>query len=114
MRKQADNYYDVAELWQMATEKGRLRYRVRSHGQAVSLRQRAYKWRKRQLELTADRLGEIPGIPPTTPYDVFTISIRDPDDNYIPPGQKGTPPGEYFDLVFYIREAGGVVIEEED
>ena len=112
-RKTADNYFDVAELWGLALDRGGLRYRLNSYGKAVSLRQRCYRWRKRQLELTGERMGDIPGIPPSTPYDVYAISIRDDQDIGIAVGTKGTPVSRHFDLVFYTREAGGEIIEEE-
>ncbi len=109
-RKKADDYFDAAQLWEGMQERGGGRYRVRNYGTAVSLRQRCYKWRLRQQELTAQRLGETPGIPPSTPYDGYKISLRDSNDQ---PVITGKPSGEHthFDLLFYVEDLSGEFVE---
>ncbi len=116
-RKNPASMFDAAELWQKAVERLEegieLRWRVKSYGYAVNIRQKCYSWRKKQLQLAAERIGEIPGMTPSTPYDVFSISIRMPGDKPVQPGENPSGKYEYFDLVFYTESLQGEEITDD-
>ena len=106
----SDSLYDAAEIWQQALAQGGLRFRMLSWGKAVRMRQRCYTWRKELLRQQVEREGEVPGIPSTTEYHDFSISLEDENKVKLQPGSKKKNPnfayeGKYFDLVFFIPDA---------
>jgi hypothetical protein len=108
------SYTDVIPILDAAlrSERG-IRYRLPTWGKALNFRQRCYRFRARYREEEKQRLGNIPGIIPRSPYDSLFIQIESPaGENYTqscPEELKASP----FDVVIKEMVPDGQLLDED-
>lgn len=71
-----NTYGDVRKVFDIAVERGGVKYKLETHKAAVHWRHRAYQFRK-LLFKQAERNSIVPGQPAETPYDNLVIRIED-------------------------------------
>lgn len=74
------SYDDIRVVLDAALEAGGARYELPDPGKAVYWRARAYYYRTLLLKLAAERLANVPGTAPSTPYDHMKLSLEKGDN----------------------------------
>ena len=109
-QKSIASFGDVRAVMEKAAAapKG-IRYRLQTWGSAVNFRQRCYRFRKAELDLVRDRMGMVPGLPITTPYDSLEITIENDEGTKLI--KKPTRPSAHYDIVLKHREITGQLLD---